>query len=121
MLGVRVDRNATAVVLDRQRAVSLEGDFDQFGVAGDGLVHGVVQHLGEQVVQGPLIGAADVHAWTLADRLKALKDLYVGGGVGTAFERLRIGARLIALRQRRSRCRVQCVIEQVGKGTSGGL
>jgi DnaJ like chaperone protein len=47
------------------------------GVAGDGLVHGVVEDFGEQVVQGPLVGAADIHARPLADRLQAFQHLDV--------------------------------------------
>jgi hypothetical protein len=33
------------------------------------------------VVQGALVGAADEHARAAADRLQALEDLDVGGGV----------------------------------------
>ena len=64
-----VDGNAATVVLDAEIAVGVEADLDELGVAGDGLVHGVVQHLSEQMVQGPLIGAADIHAGPLAHRL----------------------------------------------------
>src|SRR3546814_7708524 len=56
-----VDRDAEAVVHDPQAAIGLKLDLDAVGVAGDGLVHGIVEHLGKQVVQGPLVGAADIH------------------------------------------------------------
>ena len=79
MLGVGVDRDAAAVVLDGQAAVGVETDLDDLGVAGDGLVHGVVEDFGEQVVQGALVGAADVHAGTLAHRFEAFEDLDVLG------------------------------------------
>ena len=49
---------------------------------GDRLVHGVVEHLGDQVVQRPLVGAADVHARPLAHRLEPLEHLDGAGVVG---------------------------------------
>ena len=39
-------------------------------MAGDRLVHGVVEHLGHEMVQRPLVGAADIHAGALADGLE---------------------------------------------------
>jgi len=50
-------------------------------MAGERLVHGVVDHLGEQVMQRLLVGAADVHARPSAHRLKPLQHLDVLGGV----------------------------------------
>ena len=50
-------------------------------MAGHGLVHGVVEQLGDEVMQGALVGAADEHARAPADRLQALEHLDVGGGV----------------------------------------
>ena len=50
-------------------------------MAGDGLVHGVVEHFGEEVVQRALVGAADVHARPLAHRLEAFQYLDVLGGI----------------------------------------
>ena len=46
------------------------------------LVHGVVEHLGEEVVQSLLVGAADIHAGTPAHRLEPLEHLDVGGSIG---------------------------------------
>ena len=59
----------------------LELHLDPGGVAGHRLVHGVVDHLGEQVVQRLLVGAADVHARPTPHRLEAFEDLDVGGGI----------------------------------------
>ena len=81
---MRVDRDAAAVVAHRERAVGLEADLDPVGVAGDRLVHGVVEQLGRQMVQRALVGAADEHAGPPAHRLQALEDLDVGGGVEAA-------------------------------------
>ena len=62
-------------------AVLVELDLDKVGVAGDRLVHGVVDDLGEEVMQRLLVGAADIHAGPAADRLQPLQHLDVGGGV----------------------------------------
>ena len=78
---MRIDRHAAPVVGDRQEAFLVELDLDPGGVAGDRLVHGIVDHLGEEVMHGLLVGAADVHAGAAAHRLEALEDLDVGGGV----------------------------------------
>ena len=51
------------------------------GVAGDRLVHGVVEHLGEEVMQGLLVGAADIHAGAPAHRLQPFQHLDVGSGI----------------------------------------
>jgi hypothetical protein len=50
-------------------------------VAGDRLVHGIVEQLRREMVQRALVGAADEHAGAAAHRLQALQDLDVRGGV----------------------------------------
>ena len=72
-LRVRVDRDAAAVVGDGEEAVLVELDLDPVGVAGDGLVHGIVHHLGEEVMHRLLVGAADIHAGAAADGLEPLQ------------------------------------------------
>ena len=57
-------------------------DLDAGGVARHRLVHGVVEHLGEEVVQSLLVGAADIHAGPPAHRLEPLEHLDVGGSIG---------------------------------------
>jgi hypothetical protein len=79
---MRVDRDAAAVVAHADRAVGVELDLDAVGVARDRLVHRVVEHLGHEVVQRPLVGAADVHARPLADRLQPFEHLDRGGAIG---------------------------------------
>ena len=78
---MRIDRNAAAVVGDGDKAVGLHLDLDPVGVAGQRLVHGVVDDLGEQVMQRLLVGAADIHAGAAAHRLEPLQNLDVLGGV----------------------------------------
>ena len=80
-LRMRIDGHAATVVGDRQEAFLVEFDLDPRGVSGDRLVHGVIDHLGEEVMHGLLVGAADVHAGAAAHRLKALQDLDIGGGI----------------------------------------
>ena len=78
---MRIDRDAAAVVGDGQEAVGVHLHFDEVGVAGHRLVHGIVDHLGEQMVQRLLVGAADIHARPAPHRLEAFEHLDVGGGV----------------------------------------
>ena len=78
---MRFDRDAAAVVGDGQVAVGAEMHLDAVGVAGDRLVHRVVDDLGEEVVQRIGVGAADIHARAAPDRLQPLEDLDVGGGI----------------------------------------
>lgn len=80
-LGVGVDGDAAAVVGDGQRAIGLELDGNEGGVAGHRLVHGIVDHLGEEVVQRLLVRAADIHARAAAHRLQALQHLDGSRGV----------------------------------------
>ena len=78
---MRIDRNAAAVVGHGDEAVGVHLDFDPVGVAGQRLVHGVVDDLGEQVMQRLLVGAADIHAGPPAHRLEPLQHLDVLGGI----------------------------------------
>ncbi len=75
-------RDAAAVVANGDRAVRVELDLYAGGVAGDGLVHGVVEHLGHEMVQGALVGAADIHAGALADGLEPLQHLDLRCAIG---------------------------------------
>ena len=105
-LRMRIDRDAAAVVGDADEAVGLHLDLDEGGVAGQRLVHGIVDHLGEQVMQRLLVGAADIHAGPPPHRLQALQHLDVLGGVaGFARARRRARARLAGPRGGWRACR----------------
>lgn len=78
---MRIDGNAAAVVGHGQKTVGFEFDLDERRMAREGLVHAVVDHLGEQMVQRLFVGAADIHAGAAADRLEPFEDFDVGGGV----------------------------------------
>ena len=80
-LRVRIDRNAAAVIGNGEEAVGAEFDFDEGGVSRQGLVHGIVDDFGEQMMQRLFVGAPDIHAGPAAHRLEALEHLDVGGGV----------------------------------------
>ena len=64
-----------------RRLPALELDLDAGGVAGDRLVHAVVDDLGGEVVERARVGAADVHAGAAADRLQPFEHLDRGGVV----------------------------------------
>ena len=78
---MRIDRNAAAVVGDGQESVGAEFHLDEGGVAGQRLVHRVVDDFGEQMMQRLFVGAADIHAGPAADRLQPFEHLDVGRGV----------------------------------------
>ena len=74
-LSVLVDRDATAVVRDRDRVgVLVQGQRDLGRVTVHRLVDRVVQDLPRQVMEPGAAHAADVHAGALADVLEPLQD-----------------------------------------------
>ncbi len=79
-----VDRNAAAVVDDGDGVVDVDGDVDARGVSGQRLVHRVVHHLVDQVVQAQLAGRADVHGGTQAYGGEAFEHGDIFGGVPAA-------------------------------------
>ena len=89
---MRIDRDATAIVAHRQPVALLQRDLDEAGMAGDRLVHRIVEDFRRQMVQRGFVGAADIHAGAAAHRLQALQDLDVLGGVVVAFHGHRLGA-----------------------------
>ena len=117
-LGVRIDGDAAAVVGHGDGIVGVQRHLDPVGVARDGLVHRIVEHLGDQVVQRAFVGAADVHAGTLAHGLQPFEHLDRGGVVGVGRGPLRrssgmgrllswgVASRIGEMRARRKACRV---------------
>ena len=72
--GVHRDRDAAAVVDDLHAAVIEEPHIDPGGVTGHRLVHRVVDHLPDEVVQPTLTGGPDVHAGAFADGLQPFEN-----------------------------------------------
>ncbi len=112
IFGVGVDRDAAAVVEHAQAPSSpgfaLERDLDPGGVAGDRLVHRIVDDLGGEVVERALVGAADVHARAAADRLEPLEHLDRRGVVAVGGSRSgggeQVGHGLTAICPQFARC-----------------
>jgi hypothetical protein len=65
--GVNIDRDAAAVVTDADRAVDVDVDLDARAEVGEMFVDGVVENFGDAVMEGALIGAADIHTGLFAD------------------------------------------------------
>ena len=59
----------------------MDDDVDFLGVAGEGLVDGVVYYFVDKVVQAHFAGRADVHGRTKANCLEAFEDFDVFAGV----------------------------------------
>ena len=72
--GVHRHRNATPVVGDLDAAVIEQPHIDPARVTGHRLVHRVVDHLPDEVVQTTLTGGADVHARAFADSLQPFEN-----------------------------------------------
>ena len=73
---VNLDRNAAAVIGDRDRSVGVKDHLDDVAMAGQRLVDGVVHHLIDHMVKPrAIIGVADIHARALAHRIKPFQDL----------------------------------------------
>src|SRR5699024_1959907 len=81
--GVHRHRDAATVVLHLHPTVGQQGDLDVVAVAGQRLVHGVVHHLVDQVVQAPFTGGTDVHAGALANCFKPLENGDVAGVIAS--------------------------------------
>src|SRR5690606_24774874 len=80
---VDVDGDAAAVVGHRDRTVLVDGHGDVVGVAGQGLVDRVVDHLEHHVVQaGAVVDVADVHPGPLAHGFEAAQHGDPAGIVG---------------------------------------
>jgi len=75
LLLVPSDRDASAVVLDRDRAVEVDRHVHAGAVAGQMLVDRVVDDLPNEMMQtGPVVDVADVHAGALTNRLETFED-----------------------------------------------
>ena len=86
---VDADRDAAAVIGDRDRVVGMDLDLDPGGVARQHLVDAVVHHLVHHVVQArAVVGVADIHPRPLAHRFQAFEN---HDGIGAVVGRGRSG------------------------------
>ena len=119
IFGVRVDRDAAAVVADGQPVARLQHDLDPAGMPRDRLVHRIVDDLGGEMVERPRIGPADIHAGAAADGLQPLQHLdggsviIVGRGGGTGSEK--IGHLTNAIGAASARCQAAIGPQEAGK------
>ena len=72
--GVHFYRDATAIIDDLYAAIFQQLDGNLVGVAGHGLIDGVINDLPNEVVQAARTGRTNVHAGALTDGLEALQD-----------------------------------------------
>ena len=72
-----VNRNATTVILYRDRIVRIDLHLNVAAVSSERLVHGVVYYLIHQVMEASYRCAAYIHTRTLSDRLQSLQYLYL--------------------------------------------
>ena len=82
LVGDDVDRNARACVADRHGIVRVDRHVDEVVAAGEGLIHRVVDHLVDEVMEASGAGRADVHAGSQTNRLEAFEDRDVFCGIG---------------------------------------
>ena len=96
-----VDRDATAVVRDRDRVVDVDRYFDALRVAGQRLVNRIIDDLVDEVMQTLLASRANVHCRTKPNSLEALEDRNVFACVG-------LGGRNLGWRVRDCRGDLSC-------------
>ena len=74
--------NAAAIVAHGAGAIGVQLHIDAVGMPGQGLVHRIVHHFIDHVVQTrAVIGIADIHAGALAHRIQALQHLDAVGAI----------------------------------------
>jgi hypothetical protein len=78
-LRVKINREAPAVVFDRDGTVFIENAVYFGAVAGEDLVNAVVGYLDKEMLETPGAGGADIHSRPLADGIQALENLDVFG------------------------------------------
>src|ERR1017187_2296905 len=88
--GHQIDGDAAAIVGDSNRIVDVNDYFDFLGIAGERLVHGVVDDLVHEVMEAHFACRTDVHGGTEANCLKPLKNFDIFAGVA-AVRVLRFG------------------------------
>lgn len=79
---MRIGRDTTAVITHHDGVVGSEFQLDPVGMAGDGLVHRVIEDFGNQVMQCGIVRTPDIHTGTAAHRLQAFENFDILGGIG---------------------------------------
>ena len=95
-----IDWDTPAVVANCDPVSNRKLDFYTRRMPGDGLVHGVIENFGDEVMQAALIGSADIHAGAATNRFQPLEYLDVFRGIvrfglrGRRIEKVRHGANI---------------------------
>ena len=76
------DRDAGAIIDHRNAFVFVDDDVDLIAAPGHCLINRVVNHFVDHVVEGGLVGAADIHAGAAAHRFQTFEHLNLIGGIG---------------------------------------
>ena len=76
-IGMDVNGDAAPVIGDADRAIGCDADVDAVAVAGESLVHCVVQQLLDEVMKSVHSGAADVHSRADADGFQPFQYLNI--------------------------------------------
>ena len=79
--GVFTNWNTATIVGDRDGIIFVDAHKNARCMSGHRFVNGVVNDFVDKVMQTALIGRADVHAGTLANRFKSFKNLNAGCAV----------------------------------------
>ncbi len=74
--GVYVGRDAAAIVGNGDRAIGIERDRDDVGMAGQGFIDRIVDDFIDHVMQArTVVSVTDIHAGALADSVQSLQNL----------------------------------------------
>ena len=79
---MHIRRDAAAVITHKRGAVFSENNRDLVAMPCQGLIHGIVHHLVDEMVEPARTGGPDIHSRALAHRFKSFKDLNLFGTVG---------------------------------------
>ena len=80
--GMHIRRDAAAVITDKRGAVFSENNRDLVAMPSQGLIHGIVHHLVNEMVEATRPCCTDVHPRALPHRFESFKDLNLFGTVG---------------------------------------
>jgi len=81
LAGMKLDRDPSAIIVDGNARIDVNGDGDTLTLARKTLIDGVVDDLEDEVVKTSLRRVADVHPGALPDGFEALEDPNVLGAV----------------------------------------
>ena len=104
---VRVNRDTAPIIAHGQAIAFHKLDFDKAGMTGHCLIHRIVDDLGEEMVHGAAVCAANIHARAAAHRFQPFKHLNIGSGIAFFGVFLRFDSSFFGFGGR-------CLIEQIG-------